>query len=264
MDSVHYAEGPPPDVPAVITRLAERRWHAVRDDLVVGRGVASVRPDGRIFLSIDSWHSAVFDQLAEAMLTDLPTPLYTVVDEVDHESTSGWVRAGFTTGRREWEYVVSTNPRGPRTVPLPSGVEIVPVGEPRENLLREAYDAIRAEVDATAGWESMPAEVIHRSPGAAPHDPSKYAAAVESGRYVGLLRVTSRRRYARIGLIAVRTDLRRRGIAQALLTHTLGSLHRGGIDTALAEVDESNEAAVALFDGIGARRTSSALELVLR
>ena len=53
-------------------------------------------------------------------------------------------------------------------------------------------------------------------------------------------------------------------IARALLAEVLGSLHRRGIGTASAEVNESNGAAMALFEGIGARRASSNLELVLR
>jgi ribosomal protein S18 acetylase RimI-like enzyme len=261
MDSAHS-----PARTAVITRVAERQWHALQDDRVVGRGHASPRPDGRIFLSIDSWHGTVFDQLADAMLADLPTPLYTVVDEADLESTTSWARAGFTTRRREWEYLVPTDPRvtGLDPVPPPSGVTIVPVGAAQEGPLREVYNTIRAEVEATVGWDSMPVEVLHCPVGVAPHDPSKYAVAAESGRYVGLVRVASRRRHARIGLIAVRADLRRRGIGRALLTHMLDSLHHSGIETASAEVDESNGAAMALFEGVGAQRASSTLELVLR
>jgi ribosomal protein S18 acetylase RimI-like enzyme len=71
-------------------------------------------------------------------------------------------------------------------------------------------------------------------------------------------------RLPRIGLIAVRADCQRRGIARALLAHALGVLHRIGKETASAEVTESNVAATALFEGIGARRTGSSLELVLR
>jgi ribosomal protein S18 acetylase RimI-like enzyme len=257
MDSVHSAHIPT----AVITRVADGQWHAVVDDRTVGRGHASPRPDGRIFLSVDSWHGEVFDQLADAMLADLPTPLYTLVDEADLESATSWARAGFTTRRREWEYLV---PTGLHPVPPPSGITIVPVGEAQEGPLREVYDTIRAEVEATVGWDLMPVEVIHRPIGIAPHDPSKYVVAAESGRYVGLIRVATRRRHARIGLIAVRSGLRRRGIGRALLTHMLDSLHHQGIDTASAEVDESNDAAMALFEDAGARRASSNLELVLR
>jgi hypothetical protein len=54
----------------VITRVAKRQWHALDDDLVVGRGDASPRPDGRLFVSIDAWHDSVFERLAGAILAD--------------------------------------------------------------------------------------------------------------------------------------------------------------------------------------------------
>ncbi|MFD0732455.1 GNAT family N-acetyltransferase [Planotetraspora mira] len=250
----------------VITQVAERQWHAVEDDRTVGRGDASRRPDGRMFLSIDSWHAAVFDQLADAMLADLPKPLYTVVDEADLDLTSDWERAGFTTRRREWEYLVPTDPRvtGLGAVLPPSGVTIVAVGEAEESPLRKLDREIRDEVEASVGWQEMPAEVLPRPDGATVLDPSKYAVAAQSDEYVGLVRVAPVTRQPRIGLIAVRSDQHRRGIARALLAHVLGSLHRCGIETASAEVNESNGAAMALFEGVGARRASSNLELVLR
>jgi ribosomal protein S18 acetylase RimI-like enzyme len=104
----------------------------------------------------------------------------------------------------------------------------------------------------------MPAEVLIRPV----LDPSKYAVAARSGQYVGLLRVAAVTRLPRIGVVAVLADHRRRGIARALLAHTLGGLHRIGKEAAAAEVTESNVAATALFEGIGARRTGSNLELV--
>jgi ribosomal protein S18 acetylase RimI-like enzyme len=264
--SGRYSAAGTDDHTVVVTRVAERQWHALEDDQVVGRGDASRRPDGRHFLAIDSWHGAVFDRLADAMLADLPTPLYTVVDEADRDLTASWRRAGFTTRRREWEYLVPTDPRVTGLDPVfpPEGVRVVPVGAAQEGPLREAYDAIRDDVEATVGWQSMPAEVLARPDGTPLLDPLKYAVAAESERYVGLVRVLRRLRYARIGLIAVRADRRRHGIARALLAHVLGALHRVGTDTASAEVDESNGPAIALFEGIGARRAGSNLELVRR
>ena len=126
MDSVHFSAGAPPTAGtrAVITRIDGQRWQAVEDDRVIGDGEASRRRDGRLFLSIDTWHGAVFDQLADIMLVELTRPLYTVVDEADLELTSNWERAGFTTRRREWEYLVPTDPRitGLGSVSPPPGV----------------------------------------------------------------------------------------------------------------------------------------------
>jgi len=247
----------------MITRVADKQWHALDDDLVVGRGHAVHRPDGRLFVSIDAWHDAAFDRLAEAMLTQLPAPLHTVVDEADVDVMAGWRRAGFTIRRREWEYAVPTDPRttGLDAVLPPPGVTIVPAGQADEDLLRAVDRAIRDEVEATVGWQSMPAEVIPRPEGDTIVDPSKYAVAAAPGRYLGLIRVVTVIR-PRIGLIAVRAGEQRRGIGRALLAHALGTLHRSGFTEAWTEVQETNHAASTLFEGIGARPMSSNLELV--
>ena len=246
-----------------VTRVADGQWHALEEDLVVGRGHAMRRPDGRLFVSIDAWHDAAFDQLADAMLTTLPAPLYTVADEADLESRAGWQRAGFTIRRREWEYVVPTDPRvtGLEAISPPPGVRTVPAGAADEDLLRAVDRAIRVEVEAGAGWQSMPAEVRPRCEGDTIIDPSLYTAAAAPDRYLGLLRLVTVTRRPRIGLIAVRAGEQRRGLAWAMLADALGRLHQCGIAAASAEVDQTNAAALALFEGIGGKRTGSSLEL---
>jgi ribosomal protein S18 acetylase RimI-like enzyme len=242
------------------------RWHAVQDGRVTGRAEAWYRPDGRLFLSIDSWHGAVFDQLADAALADLPRPLYTMVDEADTGLAPHWTRAGFTTLRREFEYLVPTDPRvtGLGSAQPPADVMIVPAGDADEDLLRQLARQIHDEVEAAIGWQEMPAEVLPRPAGSIVADPSKYAVASRSGHYAGLLRISPLTRLPRIGLIAVLSGQRRRGIARALLAQALGSLHDSGISAVSAEVGECNEAGTGLFDGIGGRRVGSNLELELR
>ncbi|WP_377266889.1 GNAT family N-acetyltransferase [Peterkaempfera sp. SMS 1(5)a] len=265
MNSVHSISGAGNHA-VVVTRVSDLQWQAVEDDQVVGCGDAAHRPDGRLFISIDAWHGELFDRIADAMLADLPTPLYTVVDEADYDSTSAWERVGFTAARREWGVLVPTDPEitGLGSVQPPTGVSIVPAGEAEEGPLRTLDRVIRDEVEATVGWRTMPAEVLPRPAGITVVDPTKYAVARESDQYVGLIRVVPLPRQPRIGLIGVRADRHRRGVARALLAHTLGSLHRSGTAAAWAEVDESNAAATALFQGIGARRAGSTLELVRR
>ncbi|MCD9874010.1 GNAT family N-acetyltransferase [Streptomyces guryensis] len=262
MNTKPFTSGPSENA-VMITRVADRQWHALDDDLVVGRGHAQHRPDGRLFVSIDAWHDATFDRLAEAMLAQLPAPLYTVVDEADAELTAGWRRAGFAVRRREWEYSVPTDPRvtGLDDVLPPPGVTVVSAGQADEGLLRAVDRAIRDEVEASVGWQSMPAEVIPRAAGDTIVDPAKYAVAAAPEGYLGLIRVVTAIR-PRIGLVAVRAGEQRRGIARALLAHALGTLHRSGFTAAWTEVQESNQAASALFEGIGARPMSSNLELV--
>ncbi|GAA2310929.1 GNAT family N-acetyltransferase [Streptomyces kunmingensis] len=218
-----------------------------------------------MFVSVDAWHATAFDRLADAMLAELPAPLHTVVDAADVELTAGWLRAGFTVRRREWEYVVPTDPgvTGLEAVLPPPGVTIVPAGQADESLLRAVDRTIRDEVEATVGWQSMPAEVMPRPAGDTIVDPSKYAVAAAPDGYLGLIRVVTTNR-PRVGLVAVRAGDRRRGIARALLAHALGTLHRSGAVAAWAEVHEANRAATALFEGVGGRPMSSNLELVRR
>lgn len=260
MDTKRFGSGPSS---MIVNRVADGQWHALEDDLVVGRGHAMRRPDGRLFISIDAWRSAAFDRLAETMLADLPAPLYAVVDEADTELTAHWLRAGFTVRRREWEFVIPTDPlvTGLAVARPPSGVRILPGREADQDLLRALDRAIRKEVGAGAGWQSMPAEIHPRLERVTIIDPSRCAVAASADRYLGLLRLATASRQPRIGLIAVRAGEHRRGIARALLSHVLGTLHCSGIASASAEVDESNGAALMLFDGIGGRRMSSALEL---
>src|SRR3954468_9571838 len=133
---------------AVITRVTDGHWRAVADDREIGRADASRRPDGRIFLSIDAGHGTVFDRLAEAMLSELPRPLHTLVDGTDQDTTARWERAGLAVRRREWLYKLPTG-SGPDAVPAPAGITLLPVGTAEEALLQEAYSAIRAEIEAT-------------------------------------------------------------------------------------------------------------------
>jgi ribosomal protein S18 acetylase RimI-like enzyme len=266
MNTSHFASDTG-ERPVTITRVADSQWLALDDDgSQIGRADASRRPDGRLFVSVDTWQERVFDRLAAAVLADLPVPLHAVVDEIDLDTKAAWERAGFAVGRLEREYVLPTDPRitGLEAVWPPSEVTIVPLGRAQVGPLRTLDRAVRAEIEATVGWRTMPAEVVPRPEGVTVVDPSMYAVADMSGRYVGLLRVRPVRRQARIGLIAVLAEQRRRGVARALLADTLGVLHRSGVDTVWAEVDESNTAAVALFESLGAQRVGGILELVRR
>jgi hypothetical protein len=228
MNTLHFTAGMSEHpVSVVVTRVAEQQWHALADDVVIGRGDIWLRPDGRTFLSIDSWHDSVFDQLADTMLAELPRPLYTVIDEADYDSLANWERVGFAARRREWGYIVPTDPQiaGLEELQAPSGVTIVPAGEAEEGPLRALDHIIRAEVESGLGWQAMPVEVPPRPHGTSVADPSKYAVAVHCDQYAGLVRVAPMTRQPRIGLIAVRADLHRRGRASALPDPTLDMLH---------------------------------------
>src|SRR5260370_6484833 len=95
--------------------------------------------------------------------------------------------------------VVPTDPRatGLEAILPPPGVRIVPAGQADESLLRALDRAIRDEVEASVGWQSMPAEVRPRPTGVTVLDPSWYAVAAASDRSLGLVRLGTATRRAR-------------------------------------------------------------------
>lgn len=212
----------PDPVTPVITRAAAAQWHAIEDGLTVGRGNTSRRPDGRLFISIDAWHDAVFDQLAAVMLAELAAPLYTVLDAEDSATAENWRRAGFVEGRRERHYLVPLEAKV--SARIPAGVTFAG-GE----------DVFRAEIDGTE---------------------------VGLVRLNLLMSSDGTPRVARIASIEVRADQRRRGIGRALLAHALDALRERGFGRASADVDETDIAAIVLVEGAGARRTSNSMELM--
>ncbi|OKJ05628.1 GNAT family N-acetyltransferase [Kitasatospora sp. CB01950] len=251
----------------MINRVDEAQWQAVADEQIVGHGDVSQRPDGRLFVSIDVWQDEAFDPLADAMLGELPgAVLHTLVGGEDAELASRWQRAGFTVERREWEYLMPTRtePAADRAEQAGENVTILPAGTADEQLLRALDRDVRAQVEAAVGWHTMPAELRPHAAEDTLIDPSLYAVAVLDGQYAGLIRVVSRGRRARIGLLAVRAELRRRGAGRALLRHALATLREAGIDTAWTEIDQSHTAATTLFEEFGARRTGHLVELVRR
>jgi GNAT superfamily N-acetyltransferase len=247
----------------VVRVTAGVHWHALEDDVVVGRGHALHRPDGRVFLSVDTWRDDVFAVLAEAMVGDLPAPVFTVVDEDDREVLARWSLRGFRDHRREVEFAVPTAPEltGLDGDP-PPGVRVLAAAAIDPAHLRDLDALLRAEIARDPGWDRMPPQL--RPPPAERErpDPTPYLVAVVDGAYAGLARIAPLPRRPRLGLLAVRTAYRRRGLARALLTTALRDLHERGIPYLGADVDGANEAATALVTGIGGTPVGASLELV--
>jgi GNAT superfamily N-acetyltransferase len=237
-------------------------WHALEDDLVVGRGHALHRPDGRVFVSVDTWRDDVFDVVADAMVRDLPGPVHTVVDEDDREVLVRWTSRGFSGCRREIEYVVPTDPgrTGLDQALPPRGVRIFAGDAVDPGRLRDLDAALRAEVS----WSSLPAQFAPPLAARADVDTRPYLVAESDDGYVGVVRIAPLPRRPRLGLLAVRAPHRRRGVAGALLAEAFRGLHGRGCAHVSAEVDEANVAATALLARVGATAVGSALELVHR
>jgi ribosomal protein S18 acetylase RimI-like enzyme len=252
---------------ALIVRVTPGvHWHALEDDIVVGRGHALHRADGRIFISVDSWADDVFVALAEAMTRDLPAPVYTVVAEDDREHLGRWSMLGFGDNRREDEYLVPLAPElsGLGVATLPAGFSLLGADLAEVDRLRRLDQELRQDVPGYSGWVNTP-EAFHRLRYENRFfDPATYLVAVHDGEYVGMVRVAPLPRQPRLGLVGVLPAFRRRGLARALLAAAFGPLHERGFTEVSAEVDELNAPSQALLRGTGARRTGGAIELVHR
>src|SRR5262249_61136389 len=90
-------------------------------------------------------------------------------------------------------------------------------------------DVVGQDVAGTDGWRWTPAGFREETYESAAFDPATYLVAIdESGRGIGIGRVWMRPDVPRLGLIAVRSDRRRSGIARALLAAVLSAVRQHG------------------------------------
>jgi RimJ/RimL family protein N-acetyltransferase len=243
-------------------------WHALEDDVVVGRGHALHRPDGRVFVSVDTWRDDVFAAVAEVMAADLAGPVFTMVAEDDVEHLGRWSALGFVDNRREDELVLPTDPAvtGLAGVAVPPGYSLLAADRADENRLRHLDEELRRDVPGTSGWVWTPAGFHAETFDPRFFDPATYRVAVDdgTGAYAGLARIWRGTRHPRLGLIGVAAGHRRRGLARGLLAAVLGALHERGVAQVTAEADATNVASQTLLAALGARRTGGVIELVRR
>jgi ribosomal protein S18 acetylase RimI-like enzyme len=239
-----------------------RAWHALEEDVVVGRAHLLRRPDGRAFAAADAWREEVTAALLDAVIADVPGPLFSTADENDADQLALLSRAGFAAVRREDELVVPVDPALAATpVPVAAGVRIVSADEKELARLARLDEQLRQDVPGTDGWVNELAEFRDHTFGAPQFDPELYLVAVAGDEYAGLVRIWPAARVPRLGLIGVLRWHRRSGLATALLRTAFGALARRGAEQVTAEADTTNRAAAALLAGFGARRTGGAVEL---
>ncbi len=212
-----------------------------------------IRPDGRCF---------VFGQPDD----DLPPGrVHAEADEADEARVGALVRLGFGIERREIVVEFPTDPAA-WSVPAtdaPQGIAFVPADRVEEEQLRLLDDLLRQDVPGTDGWRWGPEGFREETYESRDFDPATYLVALDEGKDgIGIGRVWMRPDRPRLGLIAVRSDWRRRGVARALLAAVLTAVRERDTRDVGTEVDETNVACRRLLDGFGARPVGAFVELV--
>lgn len=207
-----------------------------------------VRPDGRHFVRDPDAAS-----LAEARVD-----VYCTADESEIDALLG---LGFVANRREGVYLV---PADIAHAALPADIDAITLDQADETRLRLLDDELRQDVPGTDGWgwdEAGFHEETYDSPGV---DQRTYLVAVDSGsgHYAGIVRVWMRDPTPRLGFVGVRREYRRRGVGRALVVAALAEVGRRGIAEVTTEIDETNVVSRRLFDGLGARRIGTSVELL--
>lgn len=245
---------------ADIVRVAPgRHWHALEDDLVVGRGYALHRADGRRLISVDTWRDDVFAVLARAVVNDLGPPVYTVVDDDDREVLGRWASLGFRDHRREDVLSVPVVASGARP---PAGITFHRATDLVEAEVRSLDQRLRREVPGSANWVNEPGQFSEMALDPRFTDPATFLVAARAGELVGLVRVARAGRRPRLVLVGTLPAHRGQGIAKALLDRAFAALRARGVTHVLADVDETDAATRALLHARGAERLGGTVELV--
>lgn len=214
---------------------------------------------------MDAWQDEDHEPLVMAMVADLRHDLFTRIDGADAAGLELWSRHGFVPFRTEIEYVFSPDPgrTGLADRLVPPGISLLAADEVEETALRELDDALRVDVPGSEGWVNDPDEFHDITFDERYYDPASYLVAADEGRrrFAGLVRITRIGERARLGLVAVAREYRRRNVAAAMLAVALRPVHERGVREVLAEADETNVPGNALLRRIGATRTGSSVVL---
>ena len=225
-----------------------------------------VRPDGRCLVRCaGGW---TLDAAAEAAQL-AGRRRASAVAHVDERATvelAALTDAGFTVARREAHVVFEIEQAllALGEASPPDGVSITSAAHVDEERLRLLDDELRQDVPGSSGWRSTPEEFREHTFADPAFDARTYLVAVDSGtdELVGLVRIWMNPEGPRLGMVAVKRKHRRRGIGSMLVAQALRAVHAAGAAEVRTEYDLTNSGSRVLFEGIGARRLRTVLELV--
>ena len=242
-------------------------WRAFDGAETVGEVRARLMPNSRWIIGFEQCRDDAYQPLIDAVAAGVGgEDLYLNVGERYTENQARFTELGFVVNRREGFYRMPTDPAitGLVKAEPPAGVVFVSAIDADEEDLRLLDQALREDVPGSEGWIWDPADFREQTFDSSDFDPATYVVAVDSdsARYIGLTRVWVGRGLPRLGLVAVLPAYRRRGLATAMLGRVFGVLYGRGKAEVTFEIDDTNEASLALLTGAGARRINGIVEFV--
>ncbi|HSI98369.1 MAG TPA: GNAT family N-acetyltransferase [Gaiellaceae bacterium] len=225
-----------------------------------------VRPDGRCLVRPrGTWTArAAADAVELANHLDLPA-----IAHADAHATAehaALVEAGFSAWRSEAVVAISVDSalEALRGVEVPTGVVFRSAADVNEDRLRLLDDELRQDVPGTSGWRSTPDEFRAHTFEDPAFDPRTYLVAVGSAsdEYLGLVRIWMNPQGPRLGMVGVRREHRRRGLASALIAHAFAAVRSAGAAQVSTKFDIANRGSRAIAERLEARRLGTVIELV--
>jgi ribosomal protein S18 acetylase RimI-like enzyme len=225
-----------------------------------------LRPDGRLLVRPAAEWTAQAAADAAELATRRRIPALAHIDARATAQHAALTAAGFVESRREAVFAISVEAalEALADAPLPADVRLRSAAEVDEDRLRLLDDELRQDVPGTSGWRSTPEEFRDHTFADPDFDPRTYLVAIDgtSGEYVGLVRIWMGSRGSRLGMVGVRREQRRRGIASALIAEALRAVRSAGVAEVTMTCDLMNEGSTAIAERLGGRLLRTNVELV--
>jgi predicted acetyltransferase len=225
-----------------------------------------LRPDGRLLVRPAAEWTPQAATAAAELATRRRVPALAHVDARATVQHAVLTAAGFVESRREAVVAISVEAalEALADAPLPADVRLRSAADVDEDRLRHLDDALRHDVPGTSGWRSTPEEFRDHTFVDPDFDPRTYLVAIDrtSGEYVGLVRIWMGSQGSRLGMVGVRREQRRRGIASALIAKALRAVRSTGVGEVTMTYDLMNDASKAIAERLGGRLLSTNVELV--
>jgi GNAT superfamily N-acetyltransferase len=225
-----------------------------------------VRPDGRLLVRPAGEWTVERAAAAVELADRRGLPALAHIPDHGELARAALATAGFVEVRRQAVVAIPVQRalEALADASLPPGVLVRSAADLDPERLRLLDDELRQDVPGTSGWRSTPGGFHDHTFADPAFDSRTYLVALDdaSGEYLGLARFWMNEGGPRLGLVGVRRERRRQGIAAALLRQALGAVRTSGATEVTTEYDLENEASASLLARLGARRLGTQIELL--